>query len=48
MQTAKYLSKAALRVGEGESAQEVGGDIENLHADLAIEGNFPAVAVAKP
>ena len=40
--------KAALGVGDTEAAQEVGGDIENLHADLAIDGNVFAVAVAKP
>jgi len=48
MQTAKYLSKAALGVGEGEAAQEIGGDIQNLHASLAIGRNVFAVAVAKP
>ena len=40
--------KAALGVGDKEAAQEIGGDIENLHADLAIDGNVFAVAVAKP
>jgi len=48
MQTAKYLSKAAMGVGEGEAAQEVGGDVKNLHAHLAIGRNVFAVAVAKP
>ena len=46
MQTSKYLSKAALGVGDTEAAQEIGGDIENPHADLAIGRNV--FAVAKP
>jgi len=48
MQTAKYLSKAALSVRDGKAAQEIGGDIQNLHASLAIGRNVFAVAVAKP
>jgi len=48
MQTAKYLSKAALSVRDGKAAQEIGGDIQNLHASLEIGRNVFAVAVAKP
>jgi len=40
--------KAALSVGDIEAAQEVGDDIENHHANLAIGGNVLAVAFAKP
>ncbi len=40
--------KAALGVGDTEAAQKIGGDVENLHADLAIGGNVLAVPFAKP
>lgn len=39
--------KAALGVGDGEAAQEVGGDIQNLHADLAIARDVLAVPFAE-
>jgi len=40
--------KAALGVCDGKTPQEVGGEIQHLHADLAIAGNLLTVAVAKP
>lgn len=39
--------KAALGIGYGEAAQEIGGGVENLHADFAIGRDFPAVTFAK-
>jgi hypothetical protein len=40
--------KAALGIGDGEAAQKVGGDIQNLHADFAIARDVLAVPSAKP